>query len=237
MIASVVNAAAILLGGLAGLLFGSRIKERYSRAVQAALALCIMPIAIKNAIGGQDALCVIICMVVGTLAGELLRIEDRLDNVGEFLKSKFASGGSNSRFTEGFMSATILFGVGAMAIVGSIEAGINNNYDIIFSKSLIDGVTAIIFASTMGLGVLFSAAPILVYQGGLTLLAIALGSQLPTEIVSEMSAVGGLIMIGISVNMLGISNVKLRVGNMLPAIFLPLAYIPLKDLLLGLISA
>jgi len=235
MIASVVNAAAILIGGLLGLLFKNNIKEKYSQAVQVGLGLCVMPLGIKNAIGGNDTLCVIVCMVLGILLGELLKIEDRLDRTGDLLKSKFSkTGGANSRFTEGFMSATILFGVGTMAVVGSIEAGINSNYDIIFSKSLIDGVTAVIFASAMGLGVLFSAAPILIYQGGLTLLAMTLGPMLSAEVVAEMSAVGGLIMIGIAINMMGISNVKIRVGNMLPAVFLPLAYMPLAELIGGL---
>ena len=137
---------------------------------------------------------------------------------------------------EGFVNASVLFCVGAMAINGSMEAGMNHNYDIIVSKAVIDGVTSITFAAAMGVGVLFAAVPILVYQGGLTLIFAAVGQGMDPAVINEMSAVGGTIIVGIGVNMLGLPKEKLRVGNMLPAIFLPLGYIPLSQWLGSLVG-
>jgi hypothetical protein len=159
--------------------------------------------------------------------GEALDIEGRLDGAGEFLHAKFMKKGENSRFTEGFVTATLLFCVGSMAIMGAMEAGMNHNYTILISKGVLDGVTSISFAAAMGVGVAFSAIPMLIYQGALTLLASFAGPYLGTAVVIEMSAVGGTIIAGIAINMLGLGKGKLRVGNMLPAIFLPIAYIPL----------
>ena len=137
---------------------------------------------------------------------------------------------------EGFVNASVLFCVGAMAINGSMEAGMNHNYDIIISKAVIDGVTSITFAAAMGVGVAFSALPILAYQGGLTLIFSLVGQGIAPEIVTEMSAVGGTIIVGIGINMLGLPKEKIRVGNMLPAIFLPLVYLPAAQWLSGLIG-
>lgn len=234
MIATIINAALVLLGSVVGLLFRKYISDRFSRVVTQALALCVASIGISMAIKTADTLCVIICMVLGVLLGELLKIEDRLDGAGEFLRRKLIRDGGNNRFTEGFVTATLLYCVGAMAITGSIEAGLNHNYGIIVSKGVIDGVTSITFAATMGVGVAFSIIPLIVYQGAITLLAAVVGPYLPPEVITEMSAVGGIAIIGIALNMLNIPNLKIKVGNMLPAIFLPIVYIPLVNWLSGL---
>jgi len=149
--------------------------------------------------------------------------------MGNFLKSKTKRLSEGSRFTEGFVTATILFCVGSMAIMGSLEAGINGDYTIILSKSILDGLTSISFAAAMGAGVMFSAGIILIYQGGLTLLASALAPVLSAEVVTEMSAVGGVLLIGIAINMLDLGKNKIRAANMLPAIFLPIAYMPFAN--------
>ena len=229
MIATFINCALIIAGSLLGILLRNKISDRFIVIVTQGLSLCVLAIGISAAIGTQNTLCVIVCMVVGTLIGEGLRIEARLDNVGDFLKTKLIKGSNNSRFTEGFVTASVLFCVGAMAVMGAIDAGINGNYSILISKSVIDGVTAISFAAAMGIGVAFSALPILIYQGGLTLLATLVSGYLTTALVTEMSAVGGVIIVGIGINMLGLSDKKVKVGNMLPAIFLPLLYLPLSD--------
>ena len=158
----------------------------------------------------------------------------RSDSIGELLRRRLAGGGGNSRFVEGFVNASVLFCVGAMAINGAMEAGMNQNYDIIISKGVIDGVTSITFAAAMGMGVVCSVLPLLVYQGGLTLIFGLVGQGIPPETITEMSAVGGTIIVGISLNMLGLPKEKIRVGNMLPAIFLPLLYLPLARWLAGL---
>ncbi|MGM9608195.1 MAG: DUF554 domain-containing protein [Oscillospiraceae bacterium] len=238
MIATFINAGLVLLGSLLGLLFKRFISDRFTSVVTHALALCVMSIGISMAVKTANTLCVIICMVLGTLLGELLNIEKRLDGAGEFLRRKLIKndGGKNSRFTEGFVNASLLFCVGAMAITGSIEAGLNHNYSIIVSKGVIDGVSSITFAATMGIGVVFSIIPVIAYQGAITLLAAVVGPYLGDAVILEMSAVGGIAIMGIAVNMLNIPKLKIKVGNMLPAIFLPIVYIPLANWLTGLVG-
>ncbi len=237
MIATLINCGLILLGSLLGLLLRDRISSRFTAIVTQCLALCVLGIGFSSAIGTKNTLCVIVCLVVGSLLGEALRIEERLDDFGNFLRSRLIRGGeTHSRFTEGFVTASVLFCVGAMAVMGSIEAGVNGNYSILISKSVIDGITAITFAAAMGIGVAFSAIPILIYQGGLTLLAGFVAAFLTDSMIIEMSAVGGIIIVGIGINMLGFTSKKLKVGNMLPAIFLPLLYLPAETGLSGLFS-
>ncbi len=236
MIATFINAALVLLGSIIGLLFKNKISDRFSQVITQALALCVAGIGISNVLQSTDTLCVIICLVLGTLIGEALKIEERLDGAGEFLRRKLIKSGEggNSRFTEGFVTATLLYCIGAMAITGSIEAGLNHNYSIIISKGVIDGVTSISFAAAMGVGVAFSVIPLTVYQGAITLLATVVGPYLGETVIAAMTATGGTLIMGLAVNMLNIPNVKIKVGNMLPAIFLPIAYIPFVEWLTGL---
>lgn len=230
MIAAVINAVLILVGSFLGLLLKGRIPEKLNKAIMAGLGLCVMVIGISGAIKTDDMLCVIICTVLGIIIGELLKIEDRLDNLGGFLKRKLMKAREAGRFTEGFMSATLLFCVGSMAIVGSMEAGINHDYTTILSKSVIDCFTAVTFAATMGIGVAFSSFGVLIYQGALTLIFILVGNIIPPAMINEMSATGSLLIIGLSLNMVGATgNNRIRVGNMLPAIFLPILYLPVAD--------
>ena len=234
MIATIVNVVLVLLGSILGLVFKNRISPRFSATLTTALGLCVLGIGATSMIATNDTLCVIVCMVVGTLLGEALRIEDRLEGIGDVLRRRLLPPGGSSRFVEGFVNATVLFCVGAMAINGSMEAGMNQNYDIIISKGVIDGVTAITFAAAMGVGVAFSVIPLFLYQGALTLIFAAVGQAMDPLVVNEMSAVGGTIIVGIALNMLGLPKEKIRVGNMLPAIFLPLGYLPLSAWLAGL---
>ena len=235
MLATIINVILILLGSAAGLLFKNLISERLMSILTHALGLCVLGIGISSMIGTQDTLCVIVCMAAGTVLGHAIDIEGRLEGAGDLLRARLLKGGGgNSRFTESFVNAALLFCVGAMAITGSIEAGLNHNYSIIISKGVIDGVTSISFAATMGVGVAFSTIPLLVYQGGITLLAGWVGPYLPGAVITEMTAVGGTLIAAIAVNMLGLGREKIKVGNMLPAMFLPIAYIPLAEWLAGL---
>ena len=236
MPATFINMLLILLGGGLGLLFKNLISDRLMSILTHALGLCVLGIGIGNATGTQDMLCVIVCMVIGTIIGHAIDIERRLEGAGDLLRARIVKGEGNSRFTEGFVNASLLFCVGAMAITGSIEAGLNHNYEIIVSKGVIDGVTSISFAATMGIGVMFSVIPLLVYQGGITLLAGWVGPYLPGAVITEMTAVGGALIIAIAINMLGLGREKIKVGNMLPAIFLPIAYIPLAGWITTLLS-
>ena len=234
MIATIVNVVLVLLGSILGLVFKNRISSRFSATLTSALGLCVMGIGVTSMISTNDTLCVIVCMVAGTLLGEALRIEDRLEGIGDVLRRRLLRQGGSSRFVEGFVNASVLFCVGAMAINGSMEAGMNQNYDILISKGVIDGVTSITFAAAMGIGVAFSVVPLFLYQGGLTLIFSVVGQAMDPLVVTEMSAVGGTIIVGIALNMLGLPKEKIRVGNMLPAIFLPLGYLPLAGWLGGL---
>ena len=237
MLAVFVNMATVLLGSAIGILFRKRIKESYTKAIISALALVTIVIGVSSAVTTQNLLCVIVCMALGTLLGELIRLDDRINSAGDWLKQKVLRWKlEGSRFTEGFVSACILFCVGSMTIMGSLEAGVNRNYSIIFAKSALDFVSSMMFAAAMGAGVPFAALFILVFQGGLTLLAGLVSPYLSAAVITEMTAVGGTILIGMGLNMLELSEKRIKVANMLPAIFLPIAYIPLADWISGLMK-
>ena len=235
MLATIINVVLVLIGSAVGLLFKNLISDKLTSALTRALGLCVLGIGISSLIGTQDMLCVIVCMVIGTVIGHAADIEHRLEGVGDVLKAKLIKGNDQSRFTEGFVTAFLLFCVGAMSITGSIEAGLNHNYKIIISKGVLDGVTSVSFAATMGIGVAFSVVPMLLYQGGITLLAGWVGPYLPEAVICEMSAVGGALIVALAINMLELGREKIKVGNMLPAIFLPIAYIPLAEWLGGFV--
>ena len=231
MPAVLVNTATVLVGSLIGILFRNRLRESLRNAVMKALGLCTMLIGISSAIATQDLLCVILCMVVGTVIGELLKIDDGIEHAGDAIKAKLlkGKGSSESRsmenYTDGFVSASILFCIGSMTIMGSLEAGIRHDYSIIYAKSMMDFVSSMAFGAAMGFGVTCSAAFVLVFQGALTLLAGVLGSALSEAAVTEMSAVGGVILLGMALNLLECSRERIKVANMLPAIFLPILWV------------
>jgi len=228
LIAAVVNAIVVVLGGLLGLVFGGRLKEKHTRTIVMALGICTMVIGITSAIRTSNILIVIICLVIGTILGELLKIEHRLDSLGDWLKSKVAKNGGG-RFTEGFVTASLLFCVGSMAIMGSFDAGLRGDYNTIFAKSALDCVMAVTFGATMGVGVLFSGATVLLYQGALTLLAGVVEPYLSAQVVVEMSAVGGVMLIGTGMNIIGLTEERIKVGNMLPAMVLPVLWFAIAN--------
>ncbi len=235
MLATIINAALVLLGSVIGLLFKNRISPRFTATITQGLALCTIFIGATSAIKTADSLCMIISMVFGVLIGEAVDIEKRLDQMGGFLRSKLRQEGEGSSFAQGFVTASLLYCVGSMAVMGSLQAGIYHDYSTLVAKGVLDGITSISFAAAMGVGVAFSVLPILVYQGGLTLLFAAMGPVLEQVVVTEMSAVGGAIIFAIGLNMLDLSKVKVRVGNMLPAIFMPILYLPVRDFLSALV--
>ena len=231
MIGVWVNAAAILVGGLVGLLLRGGISKRFQSIVSQGLALCVTLIGVLNAIKTNDMMCVIVSIIVGAVLGEALKIEQHLDRLGEIAQKRFASG-SDSRFSEGFVTATLLYCVGAMAVVGSLQAGLTGDASTLLAKSALDGVSSVIFASAMGPGVILSLVPLTIYQGGIALAAGVLSPVLSEVVIREMSAVGGLLIIGLGLNMLEAAKTRVRVANLLPAIFLPIAYLPLYEWLM-----
>ena len=229
----IINVAAVLAGGTLGLLLGGRVPQRLRETIMQGLALCILLIGAQGALETANVLAVIVCMVAGGLLGEALDIEKRLESLGALAERKFARSGQNGRFAQGFITASLLLCVGAMAVVGSLNAGLTGDNSTLIAKAALDLVTAVFFAAALGPGVLLAAAAVLVYQGAIALMAGWLAPVLTDAIVTEMSAVGGLLIMGLSFNMLGIA--KIRVGNLLPAIFLPILYFPIANWIGGLL--
>lgn len=218
---TVVNVAAIAGGSLIGLLVGRGIKEKYQETVIYGLALCVIVLGIQMALQGQHILLTIISLVVGSILGEALGIEEKLEQVGTLLAEKFQKSrkkgdAGTDVFVEGFLNASLLYCVGAMAIVGSIQDGLSGDPTTLYTKALIDGLSGIIYASNFGVGVLFSALSVGVYQGILTALAGFLGPWMSQLVVQEVAACGGLMILGIGLNMTKL--LKIRVGNMLPGL-------------------
>lgn len=226
------NPAAIVLGGLLGCLLRGGIQEKYKATINYGLALCVMIIGISGALKTQNTLCVIVSVIVGSVIGEWLRIEDGIGRLGDWAQSKLSKG--DTGFSAGFVNASLLFCVGAMAVVGALEAGLQNKSDTLMAKSALDGVFSIILASTYGPGVIFSAVPILLYQGGIALLAGVLAPFLTETLITELSAVGSLLILAIGINSLDCLKSRIRVGNMLPAILIPCVYLPVAQWLGGL---
>lgn len=220
---TIVNTGAILIGTFLGLLVKQGIKENYSKAVIKAISLAVLIIGISGALKTENFLLVILSVAVGTLLGTALKIEARLDKLGERLNQRFGRG--DSPFVEGFVTASLIFCVGAMAVVGAIESGLQGNHETLFAKSLLDGITSLILSSTLGIGVLFSAVVVFLYQGAITLLASSLAPILTEQVVTEMSAVGGILILGLGLNILEIGKERIPVGNMLPAVFLPILFL------------
>ena len=224
MLGTVVNTAAVIAGSLIGLLFKGSIPEKYSKTIMHAIGLAVILIGLKTALEADDILLIIVSLALGSAIGERLCIEDRLERLGKWLGHRVS--GDNEGIAKGFVTASLIYCVGAMAIVGSLESGLSGNHQTLFAKSLLDGIGSILFASTLGIGVLFSAVSVFLYQGAITMAASVLKQFLIPGVVVQMSAVGGLLIMAIGINLLEIK--KLQIGNMVPAIFIPLLYQILK---------
>ncbi len=232
MLGTIVNSLAIIAGSLLGLLFSKGIPDNYKEIILSAVGLSVVLIGVKSALVSDSLMVIIFSLVLGALVGEWMKIEKRLADLGDFLESRVAAKSSDSSsFSRGFVTASLVFCVGSMAIVGSLESGLTGNHQTLFAKSVLDGVTSVIFASTMGLGVMFSSVAVFLYQGMITLTAVFMKNFLVTETIEQMTSVGGLLIVAIGFNMLKITTI--RVGNLIPAIFLPLVYFVLCQWLLA----
>ena len=230
MFGTLINCVAVIACGLTGLLFKNGIPEKYNKTVMQSVSLSVILVGVKTALATDDLLMVIISLALGSLAGEWIDIEAWLGRAGAFLEKRFSSAGGS--FSKGFVTASLIFCVGSMAIVGSLESGLMGKHDILFAKSALDGIVSLILSSTLGVGVIFSAVPVLIYQGSITLMAGVLKPLLVPEVVAQMSGCGGLLIVGIGLNMM--REKQLKVGNMLPALFIPLIYYFIKTLIPGL---
>ena len=226
MLGTIVNTMSIIVGSLIGLSFKGKIPEKYSQTIMHGIGLAVVLIGIKTALNTDAILIVIISFVIGSIIGELIRIEDRLDQFGNWIGKKISK--NSTGISKGFVTASLLYCVGAMAIIGSMESGLTGNHQTLFAKSILDGIGSVIFASTLGIGVIFSAVSVFIYQGIITLTASSIKPFLLPEVVSQMSAVGGLLIFAIGLGLLEIK--KIKIGNMLPAIFVPLVYQVIKNI-------
>lgn len=220
MFGTFVNTLAIIAGSLAGLVVKGGIPKTYMDTVMQAIGLAVILIGLKGALGAEDLLLVIFSLAIGGVAGEFLRIEERLEQLGLWLERKLSRVGGD--IAKGFVTASLLFCVGSMAIVGSLESGLTGNHQTLFAKSVLDGVSSIVFASTFGFGVMLSAGAVFLYQGLITVTASLIKPFLIPPVIAQMSAVGGLLIMAIGFNILEFKRIK--VGNMLPAILIPLIY-------------
>lgn len=209
-----VNAVAIICGALIGIAIGSRLPDRIRTIVFQGLGLCTMLIGIQMALGTQSPLILIFSILLGSICGELLQLEERFLSLGNSLKGVIKS--QNPRFTEGLVSATVLFCIGAMAILGSFDEGLRGDYTIVFSKTILDAFAAIALASVYGIGVAFAGLAVFVYQGSLVLFAGILQPWLSEALMTELTATGGLLILGIGLNLLEVTQIRL--SNMLPAL-------------------
>lgn len=215
---TVVNAVAIAAGGALGLLAGRGIKVRYQETVIHGLSLCVMVLGLKMALAGQHTLFVISGLVLGILVGEALNIEGKLEQVGLYLGKRFSQKGETGAFAKGFLTTSLIYCVGAMAIVGSIQDGLNGDASTLYTKAMIDGLSAIMYGANMGAGVMASALSVFFYQGTLTLLSSFIGPFVTDAVAQEISAAGGILIFGIGLTMSKI--ITMRVGNMIPGLFI-----------------
>lgn len=232
MIGTIVNSAAIVLGGFIGSLFGEKIGERYTKPLLTAMAFVVAIIGIQGAIGTSSIIIVVICMVVGLIVGIALRLDDRINGLGDKIKDRLAGTKiCKGQFSDAIVTSSLIFCVGSMAILGAIQAGLNKDYSTLFAKAVIDGVSAIAFSAALGPGVILSAIPVFIIQGAITLLAGVAEPYLTSEIITEMSAVGGPVFLAMSVNMLELRQERIKIGDMIPAILMPIVYFPVAELL------
>ncbi|MBQ8975766.1 MAG: DUF554 domain-containing protein [Oscillospiraceae bacterium] len=221
---ALVNGGAILITGVVGTFLKRGIPERFKTTLTYALSLCVILIGISGALKGEKIMVVILSMVIGGVIGELLDIDKRLHTLGDFLQRKLSPKGAEgslfSSVSKGFVSCSLIVCVGSMAIVGSIQSGMSGNHETLLAKSLLDGVIALIMASTMGIGVSFSGIAVFVYEGLLTVFASFLATLLPEPVITEMTCVGSLLIIAVGTNMTDLTDIK--VANLLPATFMPI---------------
>lgn len=217
---AIVNAIAVFAGSAAGLLLKKGLPERMGDSIMKALSLCVIYIGISGAFEGENILIAILSMALGTVIGEGLDLNQKLEHLGDWLQNRFRSKDSKVSVAEGFVSSSLLFCTGAMTIVGSMQSGLSLDHSTLFAKSLIDGIAAIVLASSLGYGVVFSGIFCLVYEGLLAIGAQFIEPFLTTAVINEMTCVGSLLIVGVGINML-FKN-KITVMNSVPAVFLPI---------------
>lgn len=227
----IINVIAIVIGTMIGLFLKRGMSEKMSSHIMQGLALITFIIGLKGALVDQDMILLIVSISLGGYLGEMMQLEENIRKFAEWVQDKLSKEGAQNQLAEGFVSAVLIFCVGAMAVMGSLEAGLRNNHGILITKALIDGFASIILTTTKGAGVMLSALAILLYEGGMMVLAQFVAPYLSESIVYAMSAVGSLLLVALGLNLLELT--KIKVMNFLPAMFLPIVLIPLFSFIRG----
>ena len=227
----IINVIAIVIGTMIGLFLKRGMSEKMSSHIMQGLALITFIIGLKGALVDQDMILLIVSISLGGYLGEMMQLEENIRKFAEWVQDKLSKEGAQNQLAEGFVSAVLIFCVGAMAVMGSLEAGLRNNHGILITKALIDGFASIILTTTKGAGVMLSALAILLYEGGIMILAQFVAPYLSESIVYAMSAVGSLLLVALGLNLLELT--KIKVMNFLPAMFLPIVLIPLFSFIRG----
>lgn len=214
-----VNGALIIIGSTLGLFF-TNIPEKYKETVMQGIGLAVILIGLQMAFATESILVVLISLLSGALIGEFLRIEEWLNQFGMWIGSKFTTKASSNTISQGFVTATLIFSIGAMAIIGALDSGVRGDHEVLITKAILDGFTSLVLTTTLGYGVMLSFIPVVLYQGTIALLATQIEKWIPEEIlnglITELTAVGGLLIVAIGLNVLKLINI--RIGNLLPSI-------------------
>lgn len=221
---AIVNAICIVIGSGIGLIIHKGLSPRFSDIIMKGASLCVLLLGIQGAIKAENGLLLILAIVLGAIIGEALNIELAMEKFSYRLEKILVKNPDQSTFAQGFLSAVMIFCVGAMAIVGSLQSGLLSDHSMLYNKGILDGIISILLAATNGVGVLFSAVAILIYEGGMTLLAGQLGNYLSSSVIAAMSSTGSVLLIALALNMLDIT--KFKVMNYIPAVFLPILLVP-----------
>ena len=225
MIGTLINSAAIVLGGLLGLLIRKGIRAELEKLIMQGIGLCVVLIGLQGALETEQTLLMILSIAIGGFLGNFLDLDRRLNQLGTWAQHRLSKNQEGDTFAQGFVTASMIFCVGAMAIVGALDSSIRGDHSTLIAKALLDGITAIVLAGSLGAGVLLSAAAVLVYQGAIALLGTLISPLLTTELITEVSAIGGLLITAIGLNM--ILDCKIKVMNLLPALLVPAVYFPI----------
>lgn len=237
MLGTIVNSLAIILGSLLGFLIKGRVSKKISDTIMKGLALVVLYIGISGAFKSENIIAIILSMALGGFIGEYLDIDKKLNNLGDFIENKINKGVSKEKrslvlhnieessksklsISQGFVYSSLIFCVGAMAIVGALESGLQGNHNTLFAKSMLDGISSIIFTATLGIGVIFSAIAVFIYEGLITIGAGVLANILSESVILVMTSVGSLLIVGLGLNIL--EATKIKIANLLPAIFIPI---------------
>ena len=230
LLGTLVNVAAVFVGAVLGLLLHKGLPERLAGALMTGVGLSVLYIGIDGCLAGENMLVAVLSLVVGAAVGEMLNIDGVVNRLGKAVEERFRKkDGTGPSIAQGFVSASLLFCVGTMAIVGPLQSGLTGNHETQYIKAVLDAISAVVFTATLGVGVFLSAITVLVYQGGITLLAQAIAPYLTDTVVAEITCVGSLLIIALSLNLLNIT--KIKVANLLPSVVLPVLFCPLYELI------